>query len=308
MNQAVLVINEVNKAFVGKKELTETVMIAVIAGGHILLEDIPGVGKTTMALAFSKAMNLSYGRMQFTPDVLPSDIVGYSMYNKDSGRFEYQQGAVFCNMFLADELNRATSRTQSALLEAMEENQVTVDGVSHVLPKPFIVIATQNPFGASGTQLLPDSQIDRFMVKLSIGYPKPTQELELLIRKQKGNIISNIESVITANDLENIRKEAANVYIDNDILVYIISLVNSTRTNQYIRQGGSPRATVSLMAMAKAKAWLSARDYVVPEDVQSVFKPTLSHRMLYNPEASDGMVGKQSVLDTILNETPVPKI
>lgn len=181
------VMDEVKKAVVGKDAVLLRAVLAILAGGHILLEDVPGVGKTTMALAFSKALGLRYNRMQFTPDVLPSDVTGFSLYNKAVGKMEYQPGAVLCNLFLADELNRATSRTQAALLEAMEEGQVTVDGVTHALPRPFIVIATQNPAGASGTQLLPDSQMDRFMVKLSLGYPEPQDELRMLRRKQKGN-------------------------------------------------------------------------------------------------------------------------
>lgn len=308
MSKAQDVIEEVKKAFVGKDELINKVMLAILAGGHILIEDIPGVGKTTLALAFSKAMSLDYGRIQFTPDVLPSDIVGYSIYNKNTGQMEYQKGAVLCNLFLADELNRATSRTQSALLEAMEENQVTVDGITHPTPQPFIVIATQNPFGASGTQLLPDSQIDRFMVRLSIGYPDPIQEFELLKRKQSGNLLSDIKGVINKDQLIEMRKKVHETYVDNDIYCYIINLINATRNNHYIIQGASPRATIALTAMAKAAAWYAGRDYVVPEDVQYVFHSTIEHRLVYTPEAQKGIVNKQPVLNTILKNVSVPKI
>ncbi|MDD4124848.1 MAG: MoxR family ATPase [Eubacteriales bacterium] len=308
MSKAQDVIEEVKKAFIGKDELIKKVMLAILAGGHILIEDIPGVGKTTMALAFSKAMSLEYGRMQFTPDVLPSDIVGYSMYNKHTGQMEYQKGTVLCNLFLADELNRATSRTQSALLEAMEENQVTVDGVSHPTPQPFIVIATQNPFGASGTQLLPDSQIDRFMIRLSLGYPDPLQEFELLKRKHNGNMLKDVKGIININELLNMRREAQDTYVDNDIYCYIVNLVNATRDNHYIVQGASPRATLALSAMSKACAWFSGRDYVVPEDVQFVFNTTIEHRILYTPEAQNGIVNKQPVLLSILKDVVAPKI
>jgi MoxR-like ATPase len=253
-------------------------------------------------------MNLDYGRMQFTPDVLPSDIVGYSMYNKEKGQMEYQKGTVLCNLFLADELNRATSRTQSALLEAMEENQVTVDGISHPTPQPFIVIATQNPFGASGTQLLPDSQMDRFMIRLSIGYPEPKQEFELLKRKQNGSILGDVKGVINRNELLAMRKEVQEIYVDNEIYCYIINLVNATRSNNYILQGASPRATLALSAMSKASAWFAGRDYVVPEDVKFVFKTTIEHRIIYTPEAQNGIVNKQPVLSSVIHDVASPKI
>ena len=208
MNEAKLaaaILAQVRRAVVGKDEVLARVLLAILAGGHILLEDIPGVGKTTMALAFSRAMGLDYNRVQFTPDVMPSDITGFTLYNKEAGRMEYQPGAVLCNLFLADELNRATSRTQAALLEAMEEGQVTVDGVTHALPRPFIVIATQNPAGASGTQLLPDSQLDRFMVKLSLGYPEPQDELRMLRRKQKGNPLDGVQQALDKAGLAALR-------------------------------------------------------------------------------------------------------
>ncbi len=308
MNRSAEVINEVKKAFIGRDSLVETVMLSILAKGHILLEDIPGVGKTTLALAFSKAMNLRYGRMQFTPDVLPSDIVGYSMLNKETGKFDYKEGVIFCNIFLADELNRATSRTQSALLEAMEEGQVTVDGISHKIEKPFLVIATQNPYGASGTQLLPDSQIDRFTVRVSIGYPDPEQEIELLKRKNAGNILANVKGVIDAAELEKMQEEVAGVFVSDAVLDYIVRLINTTRRDQYIVQGASPRATIAVTSMAKAAAWYSGRDYVIPEDVSAVFSVTISHRLIYAPEAPDGFDGKRNVIKRILNETPLPRM
>ena len=201
MNRTSQIIAEVKKAVVGKDRVLVWIMTVILAKGHILLEDIPGVGKTTIALAFSRALGLDYGRVQFTPDVLPSDITGYSIYNKENGSMVYQPGAILCNLFLADELNRATSRTQSALLEAMEEGQVTVDGVSHKIPQPFLVIATQNPTGASGTQLLPDSQMDRFTVRLSIGYPEPKDEREMVLNRQSGNPLELVQRVLTKDEL-----------------------------------------------------------------------------------------------------------
>ncbi len=279
------ILTQVKKAVVGKDEVLAKVLLAILARGHILLEDIPGVGKTTMALAFSKALSLQYNRVQFTPDVMPSDVTGYSMLNKETGKMEYQPGAVLCNLFLADELNRATSRTQSALLEAMEEGQVTVDGVSHPVPQPFLVIATQNPAGASGTQPLPDSQMDRFMVRLSIGYPAPADEMDMVRRRQQGNPLEQVERVLDLDGLRQLREQADKVYVSDEILDYIVRLVNATRTHPMIVQGASPRASLALTAMAKAAALTLGRDYVNPEDVSLVFDDVVSHRLILSPRA-----------------------
>lgn len=308
MNQASRVISEVKKAVSGKDSVLIWVMTVILARGHILLEDMPGVGKTTMALAFSRALGLSYGRVQFTPDVLPSDITGYSIYNKDTGEMRYQPGAILCNLFLADELNRATSRTQSALLEAMEEGQVTVDGVSHRIPQPFVVFATQNPTGASGTQLLPDSQMDRFTVRMSIGYPQPKDEREMVLNRQKGNPLDTVGQVLTREQLISMQDEAAAVYMKNEIVDYIVALVGATRTDSMILRGASPRATLSLASMAKAVAYIQGRDYVVPKDVQAVFVNTVSHRLLLAPEAEARGVDAAQLLEQILKNTPAPRI
>lgn len=288
MNEAKLaaaILAQVRRAVVGKDEVLARVLLAILAGGHILLEDIPGVGKTTMALAFSKALGLDYNRVQFTPDVMPSDITGFTLYNKEAGRMEYQPGAVLCNLFLADELNRATSRTQSALLEAMEEGQVTVDGVSHPVPRPFLVIATQNPAGASGTQPLPDSQMDRFMVRLSLGYPAPADEMDMVRRRQGGNPLDSVEQVVDREGLLALREKAGAVYLSDEVLDYIVRLVGATREHPMILQGASPRATLALAAMAKAAALVRGRDYVNPEDVALVFPDVVPHRLLLSPRA-----------------------
>ena len=304
--QAREILAQVKKAVVGKDEVLGKVLLAILARGHILLEDIPGVGKTTMALAFSKALSLRYNRVQFTPDVMPSDITGFSIYNKATGAMEYQPGAVLCNLFLADELNRATSRTQSALLEAMEEGQVTVDGVSHPVPQPFLVIATQNPAGASGTQLLPDSQMDRFMVRLSIGYPAPADEVDMVRRKQGGNPLEQVQQVLDLNGLSALREQADRVYVSDDILDYIIRLVNATRNHPMILQGASPRASLALTAMAKSAALVLGRDYVNPEDVSMVFADVISHRLILSPRAeASGTFGGASEL---LGQVPPPAI
>ena len=301
-------ISEVKKAVAGKDSVLIWVMTVILARGHILLEDIPGVGKTTMALAFSRALGLKYGRVQFTPDVLPSDITGYSIYNKDTGEMRYQPGAILCNLFLADELNRATSRTQSALLEAMEEGQVTVDGVSHPIPQPFLVFATQNPTGASGTQLLPDSQMDRFTVRMSIGYPQPKDEREMVLNRQNGNPLDTVNQVITREQLTAMQDEAAAVYMKSEIVDYIVALVGATRTNPMILRGASPRATLSLAAMSKAVAYIQGRDYVVPKDVQAVFVNTVSHRLLLAPEAEAKGGFAEQLLEQILKSTAAPRI
>lgn len=308
MNQASRVISEVKKAVSGKDSVLIWVMTVLLARGHILLEDVPGVGKTTMALAFSRALGLDYGRVQFTPDVLPSDITGYSIYNKDTGEMRYQAGAILCNLFLADELNRATSRTQSALLEAMEEGQVTVDGVSHRIPQPFIVFATQNPTGASGTQLLPDSQMDRFTVRLSIGYPEAEAERDMVLTRQNGNPLDRVGRVVTREQLLGMQDEAAAVYMKNEIVEYIVALIAATRNHPMILRGASPRATLSVASMAKAAAYIQGRDYVVPKDVRAVFISTVTHRLLLAPEAEAKGIYAESILEQILKNTPAPRI
>ena len=300
------VILEVRKAVVGKDAVLSKALLAILARGHILLEDIPGVGKTTMALAFSRALSLRYHRVQFTPDVMPSDLTGFTMFNKATGQMEYQPGAVLCNLFLADELNRAPSRTQSALLEAMEEGQVTVDGVTHPVPQPFLVIATQNPAGASGTQLLPDSQLDRFMVKLSLGYPSAADETELLRRKQSGNPLSQVERVATLEELEAMRTAVDRVYLSDAVCEYIVRLIGATREHPLIVQGASPRATLAVAAMSRAAAFVRGRDYVTPDDVRLVFADTISHRLLLSPRGESGEVG--SPVEAILKGVQPPAI
>ena len=309
MNEAKLaaaILAQVRRAVVGKDEVLARVLLAILAGGHILLEDIPGVGKTTMALAFSKALGLDYNRVQFTPDVMPSDITGFTLYNKEAGRMEYQPGAVLCNLFLADELNRATSRTQSALLEAMEEGQVTVDGVSHPVPRPFLVIATQNPAGASGTQPLPDSQMDRFMVRLSLGYPAPADEMDMVRRRQEGNPLDSVEQVVDREDLLALREKAGAVYLSDEVLDYIVRLVGATREHPMILQGASPRATLALAAMAKAAALVRGRDYVNPEDVELVFPDVVPHRLLLSPRAEGDKSFDPAA--ELLAKVPAPRI
>lgn len=302
------ILSQVRRAVVGKDKVLLWVLAAILAKGHILLEDIPGVGKTTLALAFSKTLGLAYNRMQFTPDVLPSDVTGYSVLNPDSGAMVYQPGAVLCNLFLADELNRATSRTQSALLEAMEEGQVTVDGVTHPLPTPFVVIATQNPTGAAGTQLLPDSQLDRFTVQLSLGYPNPKDEVAMVMDRQNREPLQELTPILSLQELAAMQAAVAGTYASSDLIAYVVELIGKTRNHEAILQGASPRATLAVMAMSKSVAQLRGRDYVIPRDVQEVFLPTVAHRLILSPAAVGRELTAKQVLQEILGNTAAPKL
>ena len=302
------IMNQVRKVVVGKDSVLLWVLAAILAKGHILLEDVPGVGKTTMALSFSRVLNLEYSRVQFTPDVLPSDVTGYSIPDQRTGEMVYQKGAVICNLFLADELNRATSRTQSALLEAMEEGPVTVDGISHPLPKPFVVIATQNPTGAAGTQLLPDSQMDRFTVRLSLGYQAPRDEIAMVLNRQEGNPLYKLSALMTRDDLVAIQEEVENTYIKDSVVKYAVDLIVATRNHEDILRGASPRATLAVTAMAKAVAQLRGRDYVLPGDVREVFSWTVAHRLILSPKAEGQGKTPEQILSEIISQVPAPKI
>lgn len=308
MNEFKSVLNEVRKVINGKDREIIITMLALLANGNILIEDIPGVGKTTLVLAFSKALGLKYGRIQFTPDTLPSDITGFSSFNKESGKMHFNNGAIFCNLFLADELNRTSSRTQAALLEAMEERQVTVDGHSYALEKPFSVIATQNPVGASGTQLLPDSQTDRFTVRISMGYPDFDAECQMLLNRSKQNPLDNVKQVITVDELIDMQNKVKEVFVSEDMAKYIVMLVTATRQSSLFSRGASPRATLSLKDMAKAAAFADGRDYIVPRDIQNIFVRTISHRVILSSESTAKRINTDSALKEILRTTRQPKI
>lgn len=306
MNNAQIVIDEVKKAVKGKDECIIKAFAAILAGGHILIEDVPGVGKTTLAVAFSKAMALENHRVQFTPDVLPADILGFSMYQKETGQFVYYQGTIMCNLFLADEINRTSPKTQSALLEVMEEGKVTVDGVSHEMPKPFIVIATQNPNGSAGTQLLPESQLDRFMICMSMGYPDYRDELEIAKGKSIKSQITDIHPVMNALGLYEMQRQVEQVFVHDNIYAYIVSLVSATRNNPYIDLGISPRGTIACTKMAKAYAYLCGRNYVIPEDVTAIFADIAKHRIVLNTKARVSHVTETDVINQILGTTGQP--
>lgn len=282
---------EIKRIIKGKDEIIGKVLAAIIAKGHILLEDIPGVGKTTLAVTLSKVLSLDYKRVQFTPDVLPSDITGFSMYNAKTGVFEYKEGSCMCNLFLADEINRTSPKTQSALLEVMEEGKVTVDGVTHSVPQPFIVIATQNPLGSSGTQKLPDSQLDRFMVRLSMGYPDHENALSILKGSQFQSIDA-LSTVTTLKTLQDMQEEAAGLFVQDNVYEYILRLTEATRNNPDFTLGASPRASIALLRMARAYAYLVGHTYLTPQDVQAVFTDVFSHRVILSAE------GKAKGMDT----------
>lgn len=302
------VIKEVEKAVVGKDEVIEKIMTAILAGGHILIEDMPGVGKTTMALAFSKAMGIEEKRVQFTPDVMPADLTGFSIYQKETKEFVYHPGALMCNLFLADEINRTSPKTQSALLEVMEERRVTVDGVTRETGKPFIVIATENPEGSAGTQLLPDSQLDRFMICISMGYPTVQEEVEILRRRQSGNPVEAVKNVISGTDILSMQEEVNSVYIHEVIYEYIAKLSKATREQDLLSSGLSPRGTVSLAAMSRAAAWLNGRSYVLPEDVKNVFGCVSGHRIHLNTKAKVGHAKKEDILNQVLVQVKEPNV
>ena len=301
------IISEVQKAVIGKQTVIEKVLMALLADGHILLDDIPGVGKTTLALALSRALGLQYNRIQFTPDVLPSDIVGFSVYNKETGGFEYKSGVVTnTNLLLGDEINRTSSKTQSALLEAMEERQVTVDGRTYPLQTPFTVIATQNNVGTAGTQMLPYAQMDRFLVRLSIGYPDYEAQMTILRDRQNAEPLSAVREVVTRDEVVRMQREVRAVTAKDVVLDYITRLTMASREHPMLELGISPRGALFLDRMAKAHAYLDGRDYVTGEDVQAVFCDVCAHRVILSQEARLEAKSAQDVLQDLLRRVDVP--
>ena len=301
------VFGQIRNVIMGKEDVIQKTFMTFLAQGHILIEDIPGVGKTTLANAYSKALGLESRRMQFTPDVLPSDVIGFHILNNER-QMEYREGAIYTNVFLADEINRTSSKTQSALLEVMEEGKVTVDGITRYVPNPFIVIATQNPVGSAGTQRLPESQLDRFMVRLSMGYPDISSEIRMLKSKEENNPLALVESVMNSELLIKMQKECETVFIHDSIYQYITDVVAATRKHKWLELGVSPRGTIALAKMAKACAYVKGRDYVSPQDVQAVYKDVVCHRLVLNTKAKIEMISENHVTDEILNTIRAPKI
>ena len=303
---ALYVIDEVKKVILGKDECIRKVMAAILAKGHILIEDIPGVGKTSMALGFAKAMGIKQNRVQFTPDVLPTDIVGFSLYRKELGTFEYQEGAVMCNLFLGDEINRTSPKTQSALLEVMEEETVTVDGVTRQVPKPFHVIATQNPIGSVGTQMLPESQLDRFIVCIHIGYPDKNDELNILLSRDNANPMAEVEAVVDGEELLKMQMETEKIFIHKSIYEYIVELSDYTRKNEMIELGISPRGTLAIVRMAKAIAYLNGRNYVVASDVTEIFPDVAYHRLILSSKGKLNNLTVNEIIKDIIEKVKRP--
>lgn len=306
--KAYKVLEQVGQVVFGKNREVQEILLAFLAGGNVLLEDIPGVGKTTLALAFSRTLSLDYRRVQFTPDVLPSDLVGFSIYRRETESFVYQQGSVFCNLLLADELNRTSPKTQSALLEVMEEGQVTVEGVTRQLPSPFFVIATQNPPGTAGTQPLPEAQQDRFLVCLTIGYPDLQSELSLALAPDGKERLSATIPVMDGSELLAIQREVVGVFLKDTVAEYLTRLIRSTREHPLLVRGCSPRGTIALTRIAKASAWLAGRDFVTPQDIQEQFPFVAAHRVVLSSSAKIEGVKAETVLEEILRQIPPPPL
>src|SRR6266849_1191632 len=300
------VINNVEKVIVGKAESVAFSLIAVICRGHVLIEDVPGVGKTVLTKAIARSIGCSFKRIQFTPDLLPSDITGVSIYNQKTGNFEFRPGPIMSQIVLADEVNRATPRTQSALLEAMEEAQVTVDGVTYRLPEPFMVMATQNPIEYEGTFPLPEAQLDRFMMNVKLGYPKPSDEVNILTSHQHHHPLDDLSQIMTAEELVRIQRHVRSVHVDPSIREYIVAIANATRTHQNIYLGASTRGSLALFGAAQALAAMRGRGYVIPDDVKLLVKPTLAHRIMMTPAARVRSIAPTTILDEILQTIPVP--
>lgn len=297
--------SEVKKVIKGKDRIIEKILMAILARGNVLLEDVPGVGKTTMAMAFAKSMGLDTKRVQFTPDTMPSDIIGFSVYDKETGKLSYKEGAIMTNLLLADEINRTSSKTQAALLEAMEERRVTVDGVTYDLPNPFVVLATENPVGSAGTQLLPNSQLDRFLIKLSIGYPDLESQIEILSERRENDPLDDVGNVIERDELLLLMKKTREIEISDVIYRYISELVQATREHEMITLGISPRGALAISRMAQAHALVEERSFVTPEDVRAVVNDVFSHRLVLNSKAKLNEYTPESILDEIVAEIKI---
>lgn len=300
------VISEVEKVIVGKRTEIIMILIALLSDSHILIEDVPGTGKTTLAAAIARVTGLEFRRAQFTPDVMASDITGFNIYNRQKEEFEFRRGLVMCNLLLADEINRASPKTQSALLEAMEENKVTVDGVTYDIPDPFMVIATQNPTGYVGTYPLPEAQLDRFAMKISMGYPNPEEEKSILMARRGVNPLDQVKNVISAEELRAIRDGVAQIRIDEELYGYIVRLVSATRKHPSLNLGASPRASVALMRLSQAYAFIRGRDYVLPDDVAAIFRHSIAHRLMVRQDAKLKGTSAEDILGEILRTTDVP--
>lgn len=302
------IINNVEKVLVGKKSVIELTLISFICDGHVLIEDVPGVGKTSLVSSIARSVDCSFKRIQFTPDVLPSDITGFSVFNQKTCEFEYRPGSIMSQIILADEINRTSPKTQASLLEVMEENQVTVDGVTYKVPRPFMVLATQNPVEYLGTYPLPEAQLDRFFMKISIGYPTPGEESYILTRFRQGNPLDMLQPVATGDDIITLQEEVKKIHVDRSLNNYIVEIVNQTRRHPDITLGSSPRGSLYLYRAAQAWALYSGRDYVIPDDIKKMALPVLSHRIILKQESKLKKIHPDDVLSSILNTVSVPMV
>lgn len=299
-------IDNIEKVIVGKRTPIVQTVAALLTGGHVLLEDVPGVGKTQLAAALAKSVNGTFNRVQMTPDIMPSDVTGFSMLNRETGGFEYRKGAAFCNFLLADEINRASPKAQSSLLEVMEERQVSIDGATYALPAPFMVIATQNPVETYGTYHLPEAQMDRFSMKISMGYPTASEESEILDRNENENPITRIAAVLSTDDIIAVQEQVKKVRASQNVKDYIISVSNATRSDEGIKLGVSPRGSISLYKSAKAWAFMDGRDFITPQDVKDCCVCTLAHRIILSPKGKSMYETQENAFVKILERVPVP--
>lgn len=301
-----IIQSNISKVIVGKSEVIELLTVAMLAEGHVLLEDMPGLGKTVMAKSLAKSVNGVFQRIQFTPDLLPSDVTGLSVYNQKAGEFQFRKGPVFCHLLLADEINRATPRTQSSLLEAMEERQVTIDGETHVLERPFLVLATQNPVETQGTFPLPEAQLDRFLMKIAMGYPSPEEEVAILERMERESPVGDLAGVVSVEEVSKLQEEVRSVMVHSCIKAYMVSLVNATREHTHIIAGASPRATLALMRAAKALAYIRGRNYVKPDDVKYLAPFVLEHRLVMDHAYTLKGEAQGNIMEELLKTVQVP--
>lgn len=299
-------INNIEKVIVGKRDVVVKVISAMLCGGHVLIEDVPGVGKTQLVSALARSVNGRYNRIQLTPDIMPSDIVGFSMVDQQTHELVYKEGAAMCNFLLADEINRASPKSQSSLLEVMEEHQISIDGTTHKLPKPFMTLATQNPVETYGTYHLPEAQMDRFLMKISVGYPSPEQELMIVSNSEKGITAANVGAVMDTNDVLSLMEEAGRVFVADNVRAYIINIVNATRNSPFIRLGVSPRGSIALLKAAKAFAFVNGRDYVTPDDVRLLANDCLAHRLILTPKGRSQFDSNEAALSTVMMTVPAP--
>ena len=302
------ILKSINSVIAGKEAVVEKVLMAILSGGHVLLEDVPGVGKTTLAISFARTLGLDTRRVQFTSDTMPSDILGFSVYNRDTGNFDYKPGAVMTNLLLADEINRTSSKTQSALLEAMEEYHVTVDGQTYPLPEPFVVLATQNPVGSAGTQLLPAAQLDRFLIRISMGYPDAKSQIDILKERHHENPLDKLTAAVSREQLLSLMNDARQVHISDPVYAYVVDLVTATRENEFIELGVSPRGALALCRMAKSCAFVRGRDYVIPEDVAAVFDDVCCHRLVLSAKARLHRLSAADVTAEIVKTVKMPQV